>query len=97
LELRKQPVGAVTVIADQPRNRYYVATEVGRREKTVDEFREVFSKTAAPGVMQNPLYEQYALPEERIRALEDVKLRLRADAKFEEKDALKNREKKDIE
>lgn len=97
LELRKQPVGGVTVLSDQPRTHYYVACEVGRREKTVDEFREVFAKTAGPGAVQNPLYEQFALPEERIRALDDVKLRLRAEAKLEEKDAFKNREKKDTE
>lgn len=97
LELRKQPVGSVSVLADQPRTHYYVACEISRREKTVDEFREVFSKTAAPSMVQNPLYEQYALPEERMRALEDVKARLRAEAKLDEKDAFKNREKKDIE
>ena len=97
LELREQPVGSVTVLADQPRTHYYVACEVSRREKTVDEFREVFSKTAAPDMAQNPLYLQYALPEERMRAIEDVRLRLRADAKLEEKDAFKNREKKDTE
>jgi hypothetical protein len=97
LELRKQPVGGVTVLADQPRTHYYVACEVDRREKTVDDFREVFSKTAAPSMVQNPLYEGYALPEERFKALEEVKLRLHADAKLEEKDAFKNREKKDTE
>ena len=97
LELRKQPVGGVTVLGDQPRTHYYVACEVDRREKTVDEFREVFAKSAAPGMTQNPLYENYALGEERMKALEEVRLRLRAEAKLDEKDAFKNREKKDVE
>jgi hypothetical protein len=91
LELRKEPLGAVTVLADAPRTRYYVACEIARFEKTVEQFRDsVFTKTNATGPAQNPLYQQYALQEEQIKAIEEVKLRLRADAHLEEKEAFKS-------
>jgi len=91
LELRKEPVGSVTVLADAPRMRFYVACEIARSEMTIDRFRDsVFTKTNATGPAQNPLYTQYALREEQQRATEEVKQRLRADAHLEEKEAFKN-------
>src|SRR5262245_4253883 len=97
LELRKEPVGAVTILSDAPRTRFYVACETGRTEKTVDQFRDVFTKATAVGPANNPLYNQYALPEERGQAVTEVLARLRAEAGLEEKDALKNREKREAE
>jgi hypothetical protein len=96
LELRKEPLGAVTVLPDSPRTRFYVAAVVERFEKTMDQFREVFDKAGAPGIAHNPLYDR-ALGEERVRAYEAALARLRAEAGLEIKDALKNREKKDVE
>jgi hypothetical protein len=95
LELRKQPLGAVAVLPDAPRTRYFVAAEVQRDERTIDQFRMVFGRSTETGVAQDPLYMQHALPEERGVAIEDVRARLRADAKYDEKDAFKKREKKD--
>lgn len=95
LELRKQPLGGVVVLEDSARTRYYVACEVSRAEKTVEQFRDVFAKTTATGAAQNPLYDRFVLPDERLRASKEVLERLRADAKLEEKEAFKNREKKD--
>jgi hypothetical protein len=90
LELRTQPLGSVTVLPDNPRTRFYVACVVERFDKKIEDFRDsVFTKTNATGPAQNPLYFQYALPEERGRAMEEVRTRLRADAKLEEKDAFK--------
>jgi hypothetical protein len=90
LELRTQPLGSVTVLADNPRTHFYVACVVERFDKKVEDFRDsVFTKSTATGPGQNPLYFQYALPEERGRAMEEVRTRLRADAKLEEKDAFK--------
>jgi hypothetical protein len=97
LALRKEPLGGVTVLADAPRNRYYVACEVERIEKTVEQFRDVFTKSAVAGPTQNPLYDQYALREERSRAVQEVFDRLRADAKLELKEGFKNREERDRE
>jgi hypothetical protein len=95
LELRKQPLGGVVLAEDAPRTRYYVACEVERFEKTVDQFRDVFAKTTATGAAQNPLYERFVLPDERLRATEEVLKRLRAEAKLEEKEAFKNRDKRE--
>jgi hypothetical protein len=97
LELRKQPLGAVTVETDAPRARLYVAAEVERQEKTIDQFRSVFSRSSATGLAADPLYLQFALPEERGKAIDEVFARLRAEAKFDEKDAFKKREKRDSE
>ena len=47
------------------------------------------TRSNATGPAQNPLYFQYALPEAQVRAMEEVRARLRADAKLEEKDAFK--------
>ena len=80
LDLRKEPVGAVTVLPDAPRTRYYVACLVAKSEKTVDQFRDVFDKANAAGPARNPLYGQYALQRERYEATADARLRLRADA-----------------
>jgi hypothetical protein len=98
LELRKQPLGAVTVLPDAPKRKYYVACVVSRLEKKVEDFRdEVFTKATAVGVARNPLYDQFALPEAQGQAAQDVFKRLRAEAKLEEKEALKNREKREAE
>jgi hypothetical protein len=96
LELRKEPLGAVTVLADSPRTSYYVACLIGKTERTVEQFREVFAKTNAT-IGKNQLYGQYALPEQLDRAVTDVRLRLRADAGLDLKDAFKNRERKEEE
>lgn len=96
LELRKEPVGAVTVLADSPRAHFYVACLVEKREKTVEQFKEVFDKVNA-SIGRNPLYAQYALPEERGRAMLDAKLRLRADAGLELKEAFTKRERREDE
>jgi hypothetical protein len=96
LELRKEPLGAVTVLADSPRTRYYVACVIGRAEKTVEQFREVFDKAAVTGISHNPLYD-HALFDERRKAHEEAILRLRAEAGFDVKDALKNRDKRETE
>ncbi len=92
LELRKQPVGGVTVLPDAPQSHYYVACEISRQEKNVDQFRDVFGKTNATGVAQNQLYQGHALQEDRMRAINEVRERLHADAKLEEKEAFKNKE-----
>jgi hypothetical protein len=97
LELRKEPVGGVAVLADAPRTRFYVACEVRRFEKTIDQFRDVFAKVTATGPAHNPLYDQYALPEERGEAVSEVFARLRAEAGLQEKEALKNRQKRETE
>src|SRR5262249_29658752 len=44
MELRKETVGAVTVLPDAPRTHYYVACLVASYVRTVDQFREVFDK-----------------------------------------------------
>jgi hypothetical protein len=95
LELRKQPLGAVTVLPDAPRSRYYVAATTGRTERTIDQFRNVFSRVSGPA--QDPLYNDHALLEERRRAINEVMARLRAEAGLVETDAFKNREKREVE
>jgi hypothetical protein len=110
LDLRKEPVGAVTVLPDAPRSNYYVACLVASYEKTVDQFREVFDKSNATGIGRNPLYSQHALPEvqfrsrfalpepiERMNPPGDARVRLRADAGLELKDAFTKRERKEEE
>ena len=97
LDLRKEPVGAVTVLPDAPRTRFYVACLVAKTEKTVDQFRDVFDKANASGPARNPLYTQYALPLEQDRAMTDARLRLRADAGLELKEGFEKRERKDTE
>ena len=97
LDLRKEPVGGVKVLQDAPRSRFYVVCEVARAEKTVDQFRDVFATSTATGPANNPLFDRYAMAVERERARETVFARLRAEAKLEEKDAFKNREKRDME
>lgn len=97
LALRKEPVGAVTVLNDAPRSKFYVAACVDRNERTLDEFRYVFSRSTAVGAMQDPLYFQHALVPERTEATKLVLERLRAEANYTETDAFKNREKKDAE
>ncbi|MBO0698534.1 MAG: hypothetical protein J2P46_09075 [Zavarzinella sp.] len=97
LELRKEPVGGVVVLPDAPRSRFYVACETQRTEKTLDQFRDVFAKATATGPAQNPLYGQYALPDERRQAMDDVLARMRSEARLQEKDALKNRERRETE
>jgi hypothetical protein len=94
LELRKQPLGGVAVLNDTPRSKFYVACEIARDEKTVEQFREVFVKTNASGAANDPLF-GHVLSEHRQRAIEEVRLRLRADAKLDEKEAFKSREKKE--
>lgn len=90
LELRSQPLGSVTVLPDNPRAHFFVACVVDRLDKKIEDFRDnVFTKTNATGPARNPLYFQFALPEERGRAMEEVRVRLRADAGLEEKDAFK--------
>lgn len=95
LDLRKEPLGGVKVLQDAPRSRYYVACEVARAEKTIDQFRSVFAKVTAAGPANDPLFDRYALPQEREKAREAVFARLRAEAKLEEKEAFKNRESRD--
>jgi len=95
LELRKEPLGGVTVQPDSPRRHFYVACRVGQTEKTVEEFRDVFSRSTATPPAQDPLYEQYALPEVRIKANQVVRERLRADAKLDEKEGFKNRDRRE--
>jgi hypothetical protein len=97
LALRKEPLGAVTVLNDAPKVRYYVAAATGRTEKTVDQFRNVFGRVTAADAIRDPLYFQNALPAERDEATQDALSRLRADAKLEEKEAFKNRSKRDAE
>lgn len=81
LEIRTQPPGAVTIVADAPRTNYYVACLVATTPKTVEEFREnVFTRANAFGPAQNPLYEQYALREEQGAFARTVVARLRTEA-----------------
>lgn len=95
LKLREGPqAGGVTVVSDAPRTRYYVACEVARFPRTVEQFREVFVKSTAAGPAKNPLYDNYALPKERQEANARVFARLRADARLDEKEAFKNRDKR---
>ena len=83
--------------ADAPKARFYVAAEIERNEKTMDQFRGVFGRSTGGGAAQDPLYLQFALPEERGKAIEEVFARLRAEAKYDEKDAFKKGEKKEQE
>ncbi|HJZ94354.1 MAG TPA: hypothetical protein VKE40_26050 [Gemmataceae bacterium] len=97
LDLRKQPVGAVTVLPDAPKRKFYVACLVGRMERKVEDFRDdVFTKSTAVGVARNPLYD-IALQDSQGRATADVFKRLRAEARLEEMEAFKNREKREPE
>jgi hypothetical protein len=50
LNLRKDPKGATTIVADKPKATYYVATLLKREQPTEDEFRRVYqgSMTRAP-------------------------------------------------
>jgi hypothetical protein len=95
LELRKEPLGSVTVLADAPRTRYYIACVVSRNERTVDQFRGVYDKSTAV-LGKNPLYDQ-ALAEERYKAVPEVFDRLRAEAGLDVKESFKNRERKEAE
>jgi hypothetical protein len=110
LDLRKESVGAVTVLPDAPRTNYYVACLVASYERTVDQFREVFDKSNTTGIGRNPLFSQHALPEvqfrsrfalpepiERMNPPGDARVRLRADAGLELKDAFTKRERKEEE
>ncbi len=97
LEMRRESLGSVKVLQDAPRARYYVACEVDRAEKTIDQFRNVFGKVTAAGPANDPLFDRYALAQEREKARETVFARLRAEAKLDEKDALKKGEKRDSE
>ena len=95
LDMRSQPLGAVLVLADAPRSKFYVACTVSRNEKTIDQFRDVFTHANTTGPGLNPLYGQYALPEEQREAIREVLLRLRAEAKLEEKEGFKKGDKRD--
>ena len=96
LELRNKPLGEVTVLADAPRVKYYVACSVKKFEKPLDTFRDdVFTKTNA--ISPNPLYVQYALREERNKANREVGLRLRAEAGLELTDEFKKGERRESE
>jgi hypothetical protein len=92
LALRKEPLGGVAVLPDGPKRHFYVACRIGQTEKTIEEFRDVFNRATATPPAQDPLYEQIALPEARVKANQIVLKRLRADAKLEEKEGFKNRE-----
>jgi hypothetical protein len=91
LELRKEPVGAVTVLPDAPRKHYYVACLIEKYEKTVEQFRDVFDKANTTGIGRNPLYTQYAMPQERGQAINDARERLKADAGLDIKEAFEKR------
>ncbi len=84
LELRNKPLGTTIVLHDVPKAKYYVAVSTGKTERTLEQFRDVFNKATAVGSAKNPLYDQYALSEERRKEYQDALTRLRAEAKVTE-------------
>ena len=84
LELRNKPLGTTITLHDVPKAKYYVAVSTGKSERTLEQFRDVFNKATAVGSAKNPLYDQYALSEERRKEYQDALTRLRAEAKVTE-------------
>ena len=61
LELRTEPSAAVAVLAGNPAYAYYVPAWWTVHEKTIDQFRGVFTLRPTRRRASDPLYDQYAL------------------------------------
>lgn len=95
LEVRGQGLGATVIVPDAPKSTYYVAVMTGRDEKTIEQFQDVFGKSAAFGFGRNELYERHALPIERAAAFRGMFDRLKAEAGYKETEEYKKRENQD--
>jgi hypothetical protein len=85
LNARNEPLGKTLVVSDQPKASYYVASLVKKNEKDVDDFGQVFKRTANPvSQLRDTLYliaeQSKALPE----AQRDIIERLKAEARYSE-------------
>jgi len=97
LDLRNKPLGTTIVLNDKAKSKYYVAVSTAKSERTLEQFRDVFNKSNAIGGGKNPLYDQYALSEERRTDFQDALTRLRAEAKVTENEAYFKSLKRDAE
>jgi hypothetical protein len=89
LEMQTKPLGSVKVVHDEPRERYYVAALTNRLDKSVDQFRDVFIRTASTNPQPNALYREHALLPELERNYREARERLRAEANLTETDEFK--------
>jgi hypothetical protein len=85
LGARNEPLGKTLVVTDQPKASYYVASLVKKNEKDVEDFGQVFKRTASPvSQLRDTLYliaeQSKALPE----AQRDIIERLKAEARYSE-------------
>ena len=97
LALRDKPLGDTVVVADQPKDHYYVAVLVDREERTAQDFMRVYqmtnvpSKGAIPLMSADPLYQQHALVEARDKAAREVIARLKLEANYSENEEVLKR------
>ena len=95
LELRKEPIGAVTVLPDSPRTHFYVACLVAKNEKTVEQFRECVRYGRTRPARAGPAVPSVRPAGSWGQAIRDARLRLEADAKLDIKEAFTKRERRE--
>ena len=90
MELRDKPLGETVVIADAPRQHFYVCTLVKREEATPDKFRSDVYERVATNL--NPLYSNYVVRDALESGLKAAMDRLKAEMKYAETDAMKEKD-----
>jgi hypothetical protein len=78
LNARNESLGKTLVVTDQPKANFYVASLVKKNEKDVDDFAQVFKRTASPiSQLRDTLYliaeQSKALPEATREIIERLK------------------------
>jgi hypothetical protein len=81
IDLRKQAVGATTVVHDYPRTNYFAAALMSKDEPSPEAFRMVYKASMQPGQMRDGLFDIfYGERQEAYRR--DVLKQLREEAKL---------------
>jgi hypothetical protein len=90
LNLRKEPKGAMTIVADKPKRNYYVSTLLTRDEPSQDEFRRAYQGSMTSAQERDPLLEilRGSRPDEYRKAVLE---QLRAEAKVVIQDTARQR------
>lgn len=82
LELQNEPLGAATVLHDEPRNHYYAATLIRRDEPNETVFRLNFARSA-PGIpFADSMLIAHLLPEARYEAHDLILAQLKHEANW---------------
>lgn len=82
VDLRKQDVGATTVVADQPKNHFYAAVMTEKLVPSMSEFRIAFMDSMAPEMSRDTLFD-FMRAELRNEFITDLLTTLRKQAKLE--------------